>query len=450
MNAVSDPPPWDHPLARGWMRLRAADRARPQVLDSLLALLVLGAGIGDLFRGDHRDLFGVQSVPTWVIPVTAAALALPLVWRRRAPEAVFGVVLAVCAVQWSLGLALRSDISLMIALYGLARYASPRVLRTAPIGVVPVCAVLAFRVEPLTRQPWVSLFFVCCAATAATALGLTSRIRQAQLTALAERAATLEVEREHRAQLAAASERARVSREMHDIVGHSLAVIVGLADGGAAQAQLRPERGPEVLRLIAEAGRTSLAELRRTLGTLRADLPEPDDGDEGDPPGLELHPQPGTAEIPALCERIRAAGPTVSYTTSGDLSVLSTSLQLAVHRIVQEALTNSLKHAGPSTEVRVEVRVDPRAGEVGVRVDDTGPQAGAPPAPRPEAAGHHAPGQGLIGIRERAALAGGSTASGPRPGGGWSVRAVLPLDPRPTGRQARREASTRPGPRERP
>lgn len=417
MKSVAEPV-WAQPMAGGWIRFRAADRSRPQVLDSLLAAAVLATAIADLFEGEERGLFGVQGVPAWVVVTNALALALPLVWRRRAPLAVFGVVLGVCAVQWAAGLALRSDLSLMIALYGAGRYASPRSLRTVAIAAAPVCVLLAFRVQPLASQPWVSLFFVLCAATAAAALGLAGRMRRAQLAALAERAATLEVEREQRELLAAANERARVSRELHDIVGHSLAVIVGLADGGAAEARLQPERGPEVLQTIAEAGRTSLGELRRALGALRAELP--DDG-----AGPELHPQPGTARLPALCERIRAAGPSVTYTAGGDLSVLSAGLQLAVYRIVQEALTNSLKHAGPRTRVHVAVTADTRAGEVLVQVDDTGPPAGDSKPDRAD--GNHTSGQGLIGMRERAALAGGSAVSGRR-SGGWRVRAVLPLN----------------------
>ncbi|SEL40333.1 sensor histidine kinase [Streptacidiphilus jiangxiensis] len=428
----------DHPVARGWLRVRAADRAHPQVLDGFVATFVLLIGLVDLFRnGEYRSLFGLNTEPTWVLALTAAAQALPLVRRRRAPLTVFWVVLAVCALQWALGFALRSDLSLMIVLYGVARYAPPRRLPWVAAAVLPCITVLAWRVEPLSRRPWTGLFFMACAATAAAALGLAARIRQAQLAALADRAATLEVEREQRERLATADERARVSRELHDIVGHSLAVIIGLADGGAAQAELRPERGPEVLRIIAETGRESLGELRRTLGALRAEVP--DDAAPGSATpghqvggpvvggpvaggaigGAELHPQPGTAELGVLCERLRAAGPTVTYTASGHTAALPPGLQLAVYRIVQEALTNSLKHAGPGTDVRVSVAADLRAAEVRVRVDDSGGEPETTPA---AGSGH-----GLIGLRERAALAGGSVTAGPRPGGGWSVAAILPM-----------------------
>ncbi|MFC5906862.1 sensor histidine kinase [Streptacidiphilus monticola] len=456
-------PLWDHlaqhPAARGWLRVRAADRAHPRVLDSFVALFVLLIGLKDLFGDEHHTLFGLNSVPLWVTALTAAAQAVPLRWRRRAPLTVFWAVLGVCAVQWALGVALHSDISLMIALYGVARYAPPRRLSWVAAAVLPCIAVLAWRVEPLARRPWTGLFFVACAATAAAALGLAARIRQALLAALAARAATLEVEREQRERLAATAERARVSRELHDIVGHSLAVIIGLADGGAAQAELRPDRGPAVLRIIAEAGRESLGELRRTLGALRAEVADgPGTTPVAREGGAELHPQPGTADLGALCERLRAAGPTVTYTASGHTSALPPGLQLAVYRIVQEALTNSLKHAGPDTDVHVTVAADARSGEVRVRVDDSGGDArGSASDPGSDPGPGSSSGQGLYGLRERAALAGGTVAAGPRPGGGWSVVAALPLPDAPepgaeppvtsrgglTTREATREGSAR-------
>jgi signal transduction histidine kinase len=408
---------WDHPSARLWMCARRLAETRPQALDALIAAGVLAASLIDLLgNGEDRGVFTERGPRDTTILACAVALALPLFWRRRAPLAVWAAVTAVCAAEWSLGLAQRSDLSAMIALYGVSRYAHPRSLKAVTAGTVPACALLAFRVDPLAQQPFVSLFFVLCAATAALALGLASRLRRAQLAAFAERTARLEIEREHREQLTVANERASFSRELHDILGHSLAVIVGLAEGGAMQATLRPDTGPDVLRMIAETGRASLGELRRTLGVMRVDQPDLDR------PGGRLHPQPGTAQIPALCERIRAAGPVVSYTGSDLLTALSPSLQLAIYRIVQEALTNSLKHAGPHTTVAVEVVTD--AHEALVQVKDTGPPTAATARPPHR----ETSGQGLIGIRERAVLAGGNAVAGRRPDGGWTVRAVLPVN----------------------
>ncbi len=216
------------------------------------------------------------------------------------------------------------------------------------------------------------------------------------------------------------AERARFSREMHDIVGHTLAVITGLADGGVRQVEAKPERGRQVFELIGEASRHALADLRRTLGALR-ERPL-DEGIEGI--GSETFtPQPGVAEVSGLLERTRSAGPRVSYRTSGETTALPQSLQLAINRIVQESLTNSLKHAGPDTSVEVTIDV----GEESLRlsVSDTGSKTR-----RTAPAAADSPGQGLTGVRERAALAGGRAEAGPNGLGGWTVKAHFPLYPR--------------------
>jgi signal transduction histidine kinase len=259
---------------------------------------------------------------------------------------------------------------------------------------------------------WGVLFFVASAGTAAVALGFAIRIRRAQLAALRERAVQLETERDQRSQLAAATERARVAREMHDIVGHSLSVIITLADGGGYAADAAPERSKEALRLIGDTGRSSLAELRRMLGVLREQTDEP-----------SLSPQPGIADLDPLCRQIRAAGPQVEYRSSGALDALDTGVQLAAYRIVQEALTNTLKHAGPHTRIHLALRVDGTRLRITVR--DTGPPAGDRPVP---SAGE---GHGVIGMRERAALYGGTVTAGPVPGGGWAVAADLDREGEP-------------------
>jgi signal transduction histidine kinase len=414
------------------------------MLDSLVAVLVLLFGLGAFRAGSPSDIFGhrVTSVPAGIVVATAAAQTLPLAWRRKAPLTVFWVVLAVCLLQVSLRLALRSDISLMIALYSVVRYAPVRRRSVALAGAGTLAAVIlgVFRVPHLQHSTPFVLFFLCCAAAASTGLGLAGRARQAQLIAMSDRAARLETERDQRAKIATATERARVSREMHDIVGHNLAVIIGLADGGAALAPASPERAAEAMRLIAATGRQALGELRLTLGALRE---HPlggavSAGGTGEP---GLRPQPGAADLPGLLDRIRAAGPRVTYTTSGDLTALSPGLQLTVYRIAQEALTNALRHAGTATEVQVTLDADPRAGEVRIAVEDTGPpgwspvSAGGdngPPGGRQARTDDENGGQGLAGIRERVSLLGGTAQAGPRPGGGWAVQAVLPVSPTPT------------------
>jgi signal transduction histidine kinase len=432
MQSVSHPP---SDLVR---RARRADEEHPWLLDLLVAALVLLAGLGTVRAGAPSDVFGrrVTSVPAVVVVATAVAQTLPLAWRRKAPLAVFWVVLAVCLLQVSLRLALRTDISLMIALYSVARYAPVRrrsVALVAGAGTVTAVVLVIFRVPHLPHSTPFVLFFLCCAGVASAGLGLAARARQAQLVAMSERAAQLETERDQRAKIATATERARVSREMHDIVGHNLAVIIGLADGGAALAPASPERAAEAMRLIAATGRQALGELRLTLGALRERPPA--GGDDAGEAGLR--PQPGAADLPGLLDRTRAAGPRVTYTTSGDLAALTPGLQLAVYRIAQEALTNTLRHAGAATTVQVTLHADPRAGQVQITVEDTGPPSGSPAQAPGQPGGRQArtdderDGQGLTGIRERASLLGGTAQAGPRPGGGWAVRAILPVPATP-------------------
>jgi signal transduction histidine kinase len=413
-----------HPLAHRWLRftarLRLADQLRPWRLDAVLAALMSLIGAADLVVVGERSPFDADdSIPVFAVLLIIAGLSVPLVWRRKAPTAVFATVLTVCTVQWFLGVLLHSDLSMLIALYGLARYAPARRLPWAGVATFVGSTVLVLRVELISQRP-VGLFFVCGTATAAIAVGLAARIRTAQLAALADRAVRLETEREQRVQLTIGAERASVSREMHDIVGHNLAVIIGLADGGASLAETEPERSAEALRIIAGTGRQALSELRRTLAALR-EYPSVLAARES--PAAEMAPQPGTPDLEALLGRARAAGPHVTFHTAGDITLPPPGVQLAVYRIVQESLTNVLKHAGPETSVQVSLRVSDE--EVRLRVRDTGPPVGEPSGvPSDEG------GQGLIGIRERAALSGGTATAGPCSSGGWLVHAQLPLSPK--------------------
>ena len=397
---------WPSPLRQ----LHAAFRGHPYRQDAPLALCMLLL----VFTPQSGKQFDLAQV-TPLLLITSAAQSLPLIWRRRAPLAVYYAVLVACTVQWAAAASSGSSVSLMVCLYTLARYWSLRQLRVAVVAALPSIIVLELRVAQ-QGEGVVNLFFLGTAIAASVALGLVARERHAQLEALAERAAHAEFEREQRARLAVLAERARFSRETHDIVGHSLAVIIGLSDGGVRQVEANPERGRQVLELIGETSRHALADLRRTLGALR-ERPS-DEGVEG--VGTEtLTPQPGVADIAELVERTRSAGPRVSYRTDGEPSALPHSLQLAIYRIVQESLTNSLKHAGPDTNVQVAVEAAEES--LRVSVSDTGSKT---QRSAPVAAGFR---QGLTGVRERAALAGGRAEAGPNSAGGWTVTAQFPL-----------------------
>lgn len=410
-------------LSRGGQRLRQADRAHPWVLDTAVVVLVFlmfclpdllhgGAGDGD---GPRRFRLAFTRLPLPAMLLVQAGLVLPLLWRRRRPMVAFGAIAAVFVAQWSLGAALRADVALFVAFYSLALHGRLRQLPWACAIMATGMALVAVRVSAAVSV-WDALFFLLSTATAALAGGLMIRTRRAQLAGLRERAARLEIERDQRSRLAAATERARVAREMHDIVGHNLAVIITLADAGAYATDAAPERGKEALHLIGDTGRTALGELRRVLGVLR----EASDGAVRAP---ELSPQPGLADIETLCDGVRTAGLDVVYRTVGDVDALDRGMQLTVYRIVQEALTNTLKHAGAGTAVKLSVIVEDV--RLVIRVRDDGP-AGRPGPWNEE-------GHGLVGMRERAALYGGDVSAGPAAGGGWMVEATLDLTPQAGG-----------------
>ncbi|MEU9044736.1 MULTISPECIES: sensor histidine kinase [unclassified Kitasatospora] len=408
-------------LARIGQRVRQADRDHPWVLDAAVVVAaILLFCLPDLLPGhgegprEHRIVLARLSLPATL--ALQAGLVVPLLWRRRRPTAAFVAIMAVFVLQWSLGVGLRADAALLVALYSLALHGRLRHLAWSCGAMVGAVALVAVAVSGGGLPVGDALFFLFSAATAAVALGIAVRIRRAQLAGLRERAARLEIERDQRSRLATATERTRVAREMHDIIGHNLSVIVTLADGGAYAAQAAPERGREALLLIGDTSRQALGELRRMLGVLR------DQGDET----AEFTPQPGIADLDGLCARIRAAGPQVVYTAAGDLDRLDRGMQLMAYRIVQESLTNTLKHAGPDTRAHVTLTAD--TDRLRVRVQDSGPPPDARTPAHPGGEGH-----GLAGIRERAALYGGTVTAGPGPGAGWSVEAVLDLTPDPTG-----------------
>jgi signal transduction histidine kinase len=406
-------------LSRGGQRLRQADRAHPWALDTAVVLLVFlvfclpdllhgGAGDGD---GPRRFRIAFTRLSPAAMLLLQAGLVLPLLWRRRTPMMAFGAIATVFVLQWSLGAALRADVALFIALYSLALHGRLRQLPWA-CGIMAAGMVLvALRASPAVSV-WDALFFLLSTTTAALALGLMVRTRRAQLAGLRERAARLEIERDQRTRLATATERTRVAREMHDIVGHNLAVMITLADAGAYATDAAPERGKEALELIGDTGRTALGELRRVLGVLR----EASDGATVPP---ELSPQPALIDIEALCEGVRTAGLDIVYRTAGDMDTLDHGMQLTVYRIVQEALTNTLKHAGAGTRVTLTVVAEDT--RLVIRVRDNGP------AHRPGLS--YEEGHGLVGMRERAALYGGNISTGPATGGGWTVDATLDLTP---------------------
>lgn len=339
-------------------------------------------------------------------------LIVPLAWRRSEPTAVFLVVALVGLVQWLVGPPLVADGALLVAGYTVAVHESRcRGLEAAVI--LEVGAILASTrwkpADTLAR----SVIFLSATVIAALCGGLTVRSGSDYLSWLAERSRRLETERDQRASIAAAEERTRIAREMHDIVAHSLSVLVTLADAASLVNRSDPDRAEDAMRHAAAVGRQALGDMRTVIGVLRTDSATAD-----------LVPQPGLGDLDALLGRVRATGLQVDLDVEGKAFALGPTAELSVYRIVQESLTNTMKHASAT---HAEVRIDYNRPLVAVTVTDDGTVKrgdGAAGSGHSDAKGG---GHGIAGMRERAGLHRGTLEAGST-GCGWSVTATLRPD----------------------
>ena len=380
-------------------------RRHPMLVDSVLAAALLIAGAGPAFaKGVYEG-----------IPV-AVGLTVPIVFRRKHPVGAYATAVAAGGLQVTLGIRpAATDVAILILLYTLAAYTPRRVsvwglavcLAGSAVGLLQWTS-LADR----TLLEWLTTGATVFAGPALLAwvLGDSMRYRRAYYASLEDRAARLEAERDAQAKVATAAERARIARELHDVIAHNVSVMVVQADGASYALDTDPARAREALAAISATGRQALAEMRRLLGVLRH---------EGDGAHSVRAPQPGIGELGELLDQARGAGLPVSFTVEGDAQPLPGGVALAAYRIVQESLTNTRKHAGPVASASVLLRYSPDAVVLTISDDGWGDLGGA--------ALPGAPGHGLTGMRERVAVYGGSVAAGPRPGGGFEVVATLPL-----------------------
>lgn len=420
MSAGSDDAPADIALPRPPGAVQRWLDRHPRVVDWTIATLCQGPLLLIAVILPATDLYGLDTA-AWVLAQAALGF-VAIVLRRRFPLtgslALSALWMASYFVPFSTGPGGWADS--FVLLYSLGVHSTIARMWIGYAAAASTALVNGILMQ-LSGSPFGSAILGIPGAVfflVPTLLGLYIGNRRRYVQAIIDRAKDLARERDQRARLAATEERSRVAREMHDIVSHGLTVMITLSEGAAAQAEAGSSRAPDAMRRVADTGRESLAEMRRLLGLLR----------DPDAPA-DLAPQPGSTDLEELVARFREAGLPVRWTHSGaPLASTRSGIPLAAYRIVQEGLTNVLRHAPQAT--RVAVTLDNRQDDVRIVVENSAAHgrsasdahAGVTGSPMRGA------GRGLIGVRERAAILGGSVSAGPTTGGGWRLEATLRKD----------------------
>ena len=410
-------------LVRPW---RLGPRGRwwfDVLLAGTLFLIIPFYAVQALLNGDvAQDVSSTNHVADLVLVVVQL---VPLLWRRRHPVIVYAVVASACALQvLLLDYPLVSQVSFPIAVYSVARYARPRwglaALAVGLFGSVLGAYDWMNAVDAAsngTNQDEINwstyvpvVLSLATFPVAAWALGALARTRTAYVDSLIQRNEQLRREAEQRAELGATQERARIAREMHDVVAHGLSVIVVQADGARYAAEQDPALAPKALETVAQTAREALAEMRQLLGLLR-------DGD------TLTRPQPRLGDIATLVEETRAGGMELAANLPEPGLTVPEGVALTAFRVVQESLSNVRKHAGPGAAARVTVTAE--ADSLAIEVTDDGRGAAADAIG--ESGGLGLVGLGLIGMEERISAHNGTLETGPASGGGFRVYARLPL-----------------------
>jgi signal transduction histidine kinase len=374
------------------------------VVDALIAVVI---AIPALVQWQ----FGLYSLPNYLS--YSLLLIAPLVVRRVLPELSFGTVAVLCLFQMRvISSPIWGDIALLVALSSVARYGATWArwggLVVGLVGAVIGPLQWVHGIDNIRqRSDLYPMLTAVLAVVVCWILGDLRRTRADYVAELEARNRRLAAERDQQAVIAAAAERQRIAREMHDVVAHSLSVIVVQADGGRYAADQDPAAAKRTLETIAASSRNALGEMRRLLGLLRED----DDVEA-------MAPQPGLSDIDALVDNVTASGLPVSLEVVGQPRLVDGGTGLTVYRVVQEGLTNTMKHGGPQASARVRLEYGVHDLTVYVADDGRGP-SGWP--------GRDAAGQGLRGMRERVELHGGNVRVSARPGGGFELKATVPL-----------------------
>ncbi|MFC5214234.1 sensor histidine kinase [Streptomyces coerulescens] len=394
-------------------------RRHPTWVDSFWAVFLLGISVVTVAVRDEggQNPPGTDSEAAIIVMVLLLCLVIAL--RRRMPEKMLLLAIGVGLGQLVLDVATTpANFAFLVIVYTVAATGARWASRVA-LGV-GLCA------APLAQLRWPEqdssvlgnialIIFLTVPFALAWVLGDSIRTRRAYYEQLEERATRLEKEREAQSKVAVAAERARIARELHDVVAHNVSVMVVQADGAAYVLDSAPDQAKKALETISSTGRQALAEMRRLLGVLRT-------GEHQE--SGEYVPQPDVEQIDELIQQCRTSGLPVDFKVEGTPRPLPSGVELTAYRIVQEALTNTRKHGGPNAGASV--RLVYFDDGLGLLVEDDGKGA---PHELYEDGGADGSGHGLIGMRERVGMVGGTLDAGPRPGGGFRISALLPLKP---------------------
>ncbi len=385
--------------------------------DALLAVGLLAVGLPQLFleelpAGDGYD--GFRSPDVWN-GLLVVAVTMALTWRRRHPMPVLLVIiggeLVMAAAHYPPSVP--DVVAFLMAVYSVAAHRG--LAQSALGGVTAFVYFLTYLlVLPVEAAPEV-LITDCALLIGVWVLGRNLRLRRAYFAELEDRAARLERARGTDARAARVEERSRIARELHDVVAHHVSVMTVQAGAARRIIDRDPGSAREAMSTIEEVGRTALSEMRRIVGVLRTDR-------DTERPGRELAPQPGLGDLGELLEHVRETGLSVQLWMEGEARPPSPGVDVAAFRLIQEALTNTLKHAGP--QARAWVRLYYGDSDLTVEIEDDGRGTSTFMAGNGDNPGH-----GLVGMYERVALYGGELKIGPRVGGGFGVRARFPLEP---------------------
>jgi signal transduction histidine kinase len=382
----------------------------PRLIDGIAAAIVFALMMTAQFLGTRNPRTGQPQVTvlTWVL---AFVIVVPILTHRRFPGASVAVCLTAVAVSAGRYVAY-AFVAMFVLMFDIALHSRTRVAVTALVAsavLIPVSIDL--------RQNGVGFFGIYVQSElgmlVAWLAGRNLRLRRARWAELQARAEGLEREREEQARRAVTEERLRIARELHDVIAHSMSVIAVQSAVGNHVMDTQPAEARQALAAIEATSRSALTEMRRLLGVLRQ---------EGEPRG-SLTPAPGLADLTSLVGQVQDAGLRVWINIDGQRRPVPQGIDLSAYRIIQEALTNVIKHAATSS---ADVTISYRPDSVTVEITDQGRQIpGTPQAPVPAA--KNGSGHGIIGMRERVAVFGGEFAAGPAPGGGFRVRACFPI-----------------------